>query len=446
MNQGNPFFVSYLTGYILFVFSFPDLFATSLKNGPMLSDLTFREAQIWTQTQSPATISVHYFETNNPGTIFITPKIQTKENSGCTANILLTKIEPNREYSYYVEINGNLSSDRYSFNSLNFFHEKEPPPNIKIAVLGAHYALDPEFEPPYRQLGGAYSIFEKVYDTQPDLVLWAGNTAHLRKSDVDSRSGYFKRFSHARSFIKPKELLAEIPNLGIWSFSDYGLVDSGKEMSLKFQAKEAFSLFWPKTKVVAHQKALCYTHKISDVEFFILDTQSERKTNGSIKNQATIFGEEQIEWLKNSLLTSTANFKIIVSGTPILNPSKAKKNLSFAENEKQAFIEMLKDYKIPGLFFISGGSYKGELTRITHSSHYSYFDLTVGPSTAIPITQDSELNFYRIPGTNTFEQQYTILEIRGDEEDRLLEMQIFSLAGLKLWSRTIKASELVPIE
>ena len=303
-----------------------------------------------------------------------------------------------------------------------------------------------EFEPPYRQLGGGYGLFEKVYDSQPDLVLWAGNTAHLRKSDTDSKNGYLKRFSHARSIIRPKELLAEIPNLGIWSYSDYGLAASGKEMPLKQIAQEAFSRYWPKTKIVAHQNAFCYTHKISDVEFFFLDTQSQRKTNVPIDNQATILGKEQIEWLKYALLTSTATFKIIVSGAPVLNPSKANKNLSFAENEKQTLIGLLKNYKIPGLFFISGGSYKGELTRIAHSSHYSYFDLTVGPSTAKPIVKDSELNFYRIPGTNTFEQQYTILEIKGDEEERVLEMQIFSLAGLKLWSRTIKASELVPTE
>jgi hypothetical protein len=64
----------------------------------------------------------------------------------------------------------------------------------------------------------------------------------------------------------------------------------------------------------------------------------------------------------------------------------------------------------------------------------------------MPIVEDNELNFFRIPGTNTFEQQYTILEIKGDEEDRMLEMQIFSLAGLKLWSRTIKAKDLVVYE
>ena len=192
MNQTKSFFVLFITGFILSLFSFHKLFATSLQNGPMLSDLTYREAQIWTQTESPATVSVHYFETNNPGEIFITPKIKTTESSGCTANLFLTKIEPNRKYSYYIEINGKLSPETYTFNSLNYYHEKEPPPEVRIAVLGAHYAIDPEFEPPYRQLGGGYSLFEKVYDNQPDIVLWAGNTAHLRKSDSDSKNGYFK--------------------------------------------------------------------------------------------------------------------------------------------------------------------------------------------------------------------------------------------------------------
>lgn len=408
----------------------------------MLSDLTYREAQIWTQSENPATVAIHYFETSNPGIKFITPKIKTEEASACIANFVLAKIEPNRTYTYAIEVDGLLSPKTYTFDSLNYYYEKEPPPDVKIAVLGSHYAIDQEFEPPYRKLGGGYSIFGKVYEAQPDLVLWAGNTAHLRNSDVDSINGYFKRYSHARSLIEPKKLIAQIPNLGIWSYNDYGVPTSGKEMSLKQTAQKAFSKFWPKTTSVAHHDAFCYTHKISDVELFFLDVQSQRKTNVSTLEEAQILGEEQIEWLKNALLTSEAKFKIIVSGAPLLNPAKVEKNLSFADSEKQALLSLFKSYKIPGLFFVSGGSYKGELTRIVHSTHYSFFDLTVGPSTAIPIDTDEELNFYRIPGTNTFEQQYTILEIKGDEDDRSLEMQVYSLAGNKLWSRTIKASEL----
>ena len=431
-----------IINYLLITVSLVALSDAFIINGPMLSDLTYREAQIWTQTDKKANIKIHYYENDNPDKIFISPEIETNDKNGYTANFSLSKIEPNKKYTYYVELNGVLNSKKYEFNSLNYYYEKEPPPNIRVALVGAHYAIEQGFEPPYAKLGGSYSIFQRIYEANPDLVLWVGNTAHLRKSDLDSKYGYLKRYSYARSLIKPKELLAQIPNLGIWSSNDYGINSSGKEMSMKEIAQEAFSLFWPKAKLVSHQQALCYNHKISDIEFFFLDVQSQRKTRASLNEQTSILGKKQIEWLKESLLTSTSKFKIIVSGVPILNPSKQEKNLSFAEGEKRHLLEFLKNHKIPGLFFISGGSYKGELTRIVHSTHYNFFDLTVGPSTAIPILEDQELNFYRIPGTNTFEQQYAILDFSGDEADRSLDIQIFSLAGSKLWARTIKANYL----
>ena len=93
-------------------------------------------------------------------------------------------------------------------------------------------------------------------------------------------------------------------------------------MPLKQIAQEAFSI-WPKTELVAHQNALCYTHKISDVEFFFLDTQSQEKTN--VLRAIAILGQEQIEWLKDALLTSTANFKIIVSGAYTQSIKRTKK-------------------------------------------------------------------------------------------------------------------------
>lgn len=430
---------------ILGLLCLSELQASYLINGPMLSDLTYREAQVWIQTDEAVNARIQYFENSNPNVRFISPTTKTFESNGFTTNITLKDIEPNKSYTYYVEINGDIVPEKYTFNSLNYFYGRMPPPDIKIAILGSHYAIDPKFEPPYRKLGGGYDIFQKVFEVQPNLIIWAGNTCHLRKSDIDSKNGYLKRYTHARSVIKPKKLLAEIPNLAIWSQNDYSLSNAGSEMSLKNVAIKTFSSFWPKTKLVSHQEAICYSHKISDVEFFFIDVNSERKISTSVTSESIMLGNNQIEWLKNALLNSNATFKIIVSGAPVLNPSKIESNLSYADNEKKYLINSLKSLEIPGLLFVSGGSYKGELTRTVHSTHYNFFDLTVGPSTAIPITKDDQLNFYRIPGTNTFEQQYTIFEIKGDENDRLLEMQIFSIAGIKLWSRTIKARELVPI-
>ena len=134
MKRNNSFLISFIAGFILFLFSLPKLYATSLLNGPMLSDLTYREAQIWTQTEYPAFVSIHYFETSNPDKKHVTSKIKTTEASGYTANFLLTKIEPHRNYTYAIEVDGELSSEKHTFNSLNYYYEKEPPPDVKIAI------------------------------------------------------------------------------------------------------------------------------------------------------------------------------------------------------------------------------------------------------------------------------------------------------------------------
>ena len=57
--------------------------------------------------------------------------------------------------------------------------------------------IEDGYEPPYRILGGGYDIFTSIAKAEPALMIWAGNTAHLRSSDWGSKSGYQKRFLHS---------------------------------------------------------------------------------------------------------------------------------------------------------------------------------------------------------------------------------------------------------
>ena len=430
-------------GCLIGIFSLSALLhSAKLENGPMISDLTFREANIWVQTKNSSDVKIYYYDNDYPTKIYSTDIHNTKESNAYATNFVLTKIEPDKTFSYQLEIDSVLSDEIYTFNSLKYFYNREPPPNISIAVLGSHYAIEQNYEPPYTILGGNYGIFKKVYEENPDLVIWAGNTAHLRNSDTDSKHGYLKRYTNARSFIHPKAFLGEILHLGIWSKQDYGNINSGSQMSLKEDAKDAFKIFWPKANSILHKDALCYSHKLSDVELFFVDSESQKdyyKFGGKLPK---MLGKEQLEWLKASLLNSNATFKIIISGSPMLNPKESINNFAYAQKEKEELLDFLKTSKIEGILFLSGGSYIGELTRIVHSSYYSFFDLTIGPSTAVPINNDSDLNYFRIPGTNTAEEQYVILEINGNEGNRNLTIKVFNIAGIEIWSRKISEKEL----
>ena len=146
--------------------------------------------------------------------------------------------------------------------------------------------------------------------------------------------------------------------------------------------------------------------------------------------------------LRQELIRSDATFKIILSGSPVLNPANSPENLSHADSEHNALLEALRRERISGLFFISGGKYSGELTKLVHASNYNLYDITVGPLTANPNTNHNELNYFRVPSTSTAERQFALFQVSGTEENRQLKIQTINILGDVLWSRTIRAAEL----
>lgn len=414
----------------------------ALVNGPMLGPIDMREAQVWVQTDGPSLIRIAYAEGGNDQNVQWSLPVETDSAAGNTATVHLAEVEPGRTYSYRVEVNGELVTEASEFTTPAYYHGRTPPPDFTIAVGGAHYAIEEGYEPPYRILGGSYGIFETIAENNPALMLWLGNTAHLRESDWASKSGYLKRFSSARSVPELDQLLRNTPNYGIWGEADYGSPHAGANYSYRDHAESSFRAFWPQPVDISALEGVATRFRYADVDFFMLDTRSYRNDTPTSKQPLQILGPDQIEWLRQELIRSTATFKIVVAGSPILNPAKSRSNLSYAESEHTNLLQMFRDEGVPGLFFLSGGKYYGELTRLVHANSYNLFDLTVGPLTANPREDEDELNFFRMPGSSTFERQFALIDFSGPEEDREITIRIMSMEGKELWTRSIPASQL----
>jgi alkaline phosphatase D len=410
----------------------------------MLSQLDLREAKVWVQTDSPAIIRIAYAAEDDSSSGTWSTPVETNAAAGHTAVATLDQIEPGHNYSYRVEINGELATSPATFTSPSYYHGRTPPPDFKIAVGGAHYAIEEGFEPPYQILGGGYSIFNTIAETKPALMIWAGNTAHLRQSDWGSKSGYLKRFSQARSVPELKELLQSIPNYATWGSYDFGAPDGGRASSFRGIAQDSFNAYWPRPVNVKQLDGIATQFRYADVDFFMLDVRSYRNDTPNSSSRIEILGKPQIAWLRQALIDSDATFKIIIAGAPILNPADSASNLSYAESEHTEFLQMLSEEHISGLFFLSGGKKYGELTRLVHASSYNLYDLTLGPLTAAPGGNENELNFFRMPGSSTFERHFALIEFTGPEEERSLTIRVMSTEGKELWNRSISASSLQP--
>jgi alkaline phosphatase D len=410
----------------------------------MLGNIDMREATIWLQTDAPTQVRINYSEQNKPETTQWSDSIETSNALNNTATFTLNAVEPGKVYSYRVELDGKLSEKQNTFSTPANYLERTPPPDLRVAVGGAHYVAEDGFEPPYQILGGGYGIFETMLSEKPDLMIWTGNTAHLRASDWTTKSGMLKRFAQARSIPELQEFLASVPQYATWSSSDYGPANAGKYSSYRQNAEESFKAYWPQPIEVTPLDGIVTRFRRSDVDFFMLDTRSYRADAPDSKHLPSILGNEQIEWLREEIINSTATFKVIIAGAPILNPADNRSNLSYAESEHSKLLQMLRDERISGLFFISGGKYYGELTRLVHAHSYNLYDLTVGPLTAKPQDNEDELNFFRVPGSSTFERHFALLNFTGPEEDRSIQIRVISMDGRELWQRTIKASDLQP--
>lgn len=433
----------------LFILTLP-LFAHSLfaglASGPMLTGLEMREARIWVQTDDPSIARIAYAPVDDKENPTWSLPAETNPALANTATIVLSGIEPGKAYHYKIELNGELARGSYEFTSPDNYHGRTPPPDFRIAVGGAHYMIEDGYEPPYQLLGAGYEIFETIADSDPTLMLWLGNTAHLRESDWGSKSGYLKRFATARTAPGLNRLLSSTSHYATWGANDYGPLHAGAHYSYRQVAEDSFRAFWPQPVKVPGLDGLATRFRYADVDFFMLDTRSYRNDTPTSKQAFQILGAAQIEWLRQELIRSKATFKVVVAGSPILNPAKSRSNLSYAEAEHTRLLQMLRSEDILGLFFISGGKYYGELTRLVHANSYNVFDLTVGPLTANPRDNQDELNFFRMPGSSTFERHFALIDFSGPEDERSINIRIMSIEGKELWTREIPASSLQPPE
>ncbi|PDH29973.1 MAG: hypothetical protein CNE95_03785 [Puniceicoccaceae bacterium MED-G30] len=413
----------------------------ALQSGPMLSHVDMREAIIWLQADRPSTLAIRYNETGTEKK-FLSEGVQVSHEHALTATIRLDRVEPGRSYNYEILQDGAPIDSGYKLKTPDNYYFRAPPPDFSFAVGGAHYVTEEGFEPPYQILGGGYNIFEVIRNASPEFMLWAGNTAHIRRSDFTSRSGIFKRFSHARNIPELKQLLSDIPHYAVWSKADYGFHNDGKYSSYRRDVETAFKAFWPRPVTVPTLEGIASRFRYADVDFFMLDVRSYRDELPNTRKLPEVLGKAQIEWLRQELIRSDATFKIILSGSPVLNPANSPENLSHADSEHNALLEALRRERISGLFFISGGKYSGELTKLVHASNYNLYDITVGPLTANPNTNHNELNYFRVPSTSTAERQFALFQVSGTEENRQLKIQTINILGDVLWSRTIRAAEL----
>jgi alkaline phosphatase D len=418
----------------------------ALAAGPLVGYSEMREVVLWVQTNGPATVQIAYWPKDQPALRQLAPAVQTRAKDDDTATFIADHVTPGTRYEYQVLLNGQPLIYPYitEFVTLPDWRYQDNPPDFTIAFAAGNSVYDPAVDPPSLEPEpGTYSIFTALLSLRPEALVWLGGATWLREPDWGSRTGYSLRYSHTRALPELQPLLGSVHQYAVVGAPDFGPPGSGANLWNLRDAQAAFRRYWPNPSYgVARLDGLMTTFRWGDAEFFLLDDRSFRHLGDDNQVERAVFGHDQVAWLLDALRQSQATFKIICSGSPMLNPSDDVTNLAAAPSDREMLLNALHPGTVPGLLFLSGGLPYGELTRLVRPQSYDLYDLTVGPITARPASSVTDPNFLRVPGSQVAARQFATLHFSGPLGQRSVTLSVFDDQGHITYARTFTAQQL----
>jgi alkaline phosphatase D len=245
--------------------------------------------------------------------------------------------------------------------------------------------------------------------------------------------------------------MAAMPQYFIWDDHDYGPNNSGKDFILKDESRRIFKDYTLNSTYGEDGKGIYTKLSFSDVDFFLTDDRYFRSDTrlidsigGKPNASKSYFGKAQMDWLKNSLLFSNATFKIIASGSQVLNPVSTVECMRFYSYEYNELMEFLSAHKINGVIFLTGDRHHSEVIKLERAGSYPLYDVTVSPLTAsVGKVRGAEINNpYRINNTLVESQNFGNIVVSGPKDQRMFKIIFTGIKGEKLAEWSVNEAEL----
>lgn len=441
---------------VLFLFTAGTVVAQNkngLVSGPWAGNVELRNATVWVEVTPEVKSVAVKFNAVNPlanAAGLETGVIKYKGELGKEFNpvkVELNGLKINTTYNYTVLINDKpvVLPFATKFTTKDLWQWRKPAPDFSFLAGSCAYFNEPEFDRPGKPYGGDSSIFETMASTPAAFHIWLGDNWYTREVDYYTAWGLNYRASRDRSLPILQKFMASMPQYAIWDDHDYGPNDAGKSYLLKDASRKVFMNYSLNPAYGEEGKGIYSVISYSDVDIFLTDDRYFRSEvdiadsiNGKPNTAKTYFGKTQMDWLKNALLFSKATFKIIATGSQVLNPFSEYDCMRFYSAEYNELMDFLAAEKIKGVVFFSGDRHHSEVIKMERPGLYPLYDVTNSPYTSgIGKVQGAEKgNAARVAGTLVEEQNFTKVTISGKKNERVLKVEFLGIKGNKAgeWS------------
>ncbi|CAJ1956393.1 unnamed protein product [Cylindrotheca closterium] len=290
----------------------------SLESGPLVGHTTHNSCKFWAFLGRAVPMQLIYWP--NGGSVDYQTSMQTvtlypdAESNGAAIETIQGLL-PDTVYLYEVRISNEWISQGH------FKTAPMPKQATQFKYLLASCMNVKSNDGGYRN----QPVWNEALDKGVDFAMLPGDTVYLANNDwtVEGEMIYDRiwyRNLQQRAEVHFARLIKTVPTYAIWDDHDYGKNNAEHRQKGKENSLQAWGHLWPNPyQGSAKGAGNYYSYSWGDVDFFVLDCRWYRNSyNG------TLFGDPQLEWLEEELIASEAKFKIIVSGSDVMEKSMTR--------------------------------------------------------------------------------------------------------------------------
>lgn len=453
---------------ILLSYIFISLISLAQKNyivaGPMHGHTEMRTAQVWIQlSQKLPSLYLSYHKKDGTSNSSIISLDEQPQRSGTaetqilyglyTIKFTLTALEPGLTYEYSIAFKDHGKENilaTANVTTQSFWQWHTPAPDFSFLTGSCAYFNQLQYDRLSRPYGLDSTIFETMAKEKAAFMLWLGDNWYTRPADYFSAWGLNYRAARDRSQPVLQNFWKAMPQYAIWDDHDYGPNDADKSYVFKEESRKVFINYWCNPSYGINGQGTYTKITWNDVDIFMLDDRWFRSNdhfpdsaNGLPNQNKKMFGDEQLEWLENALLSSNSNphisFRIIATGSQVLNPLSPFDCFRHFPAEYNRLINFITENKINGVVFLTGDRHHSEIIKSERAGTYALYDITSSPLTSsVAKGRGAEINNpYRI-GAEIDAQNFARISFSGKSKERKMTVEFIGLKGelLGSWSVT----------
>jgi alkaline phosphatase D len=361
-----------------------------LMGGPMLGNLKYDGVTLWLRPASAKTLNV--IVTKMDGSDKKTLTVSSVE-PGREQRIILDGLSADTEYKYEVfSLKNRIAEGR--FKTAPSINDK----NILRMAFGSCFHKIGLHNP---------NLVNQILKREPQAMMLLGDIAvDDRENNMNMhRSDYLLRDLS----IPWQKLSANVPLYTSWDDHDYLNNDlSGIPEGFHVADQEALRSEWKANWNNPENEAegIFFNTRIGAVELIMLDTRSCREVEKR-GQYGSYLGTKQQNWLKETLINSTAPFKIISSGTMWSDYVTNGKDSwgTWDTLAREEIFKLIETENISGILLISGDRHGARGFRIPRPSGFNLYEFEAASLGGVPgpdaMATDAVNQIFGYHGTET---------------------------------------------